>query len=1253
MRIVIDMQGAQTESRFRGIGRYTMAFAEAVARNRGKHEIILALNGLLPESIEPIRAAFECLIPQENILVWYAPGPVRDEDPNNKGRREVAELVRNAFLASLSPDVLHVSSLFEGYVDDAVTSINEFGRRTLVSVILYDLIPLLNPDQYLIPNPNFATYYERKLQSLERADVYFAISAYTRQEGLDCLGVDAKKIVNISTAVGEEFRVAEVKESTVRALYSKFGLTRPFVLYTGGVDERKNLPRLIKAWSVLPVALRQAHQLLFAGRMPDGNVAELRRIARLYGLEDDELLFSGYVSDEELVQLYNLCKLYVFPSWHEGFGLPVLEAMACGAPAIGSSTTSLPEVVGFNDALFDPFDPCSISRKIEQVLSDEAFNTLLRAHGLQQAQKFSWASTARRAIEAWERIHTMQARRSSSVRRRSGKPRLAYVSPMPPERTGIADYSAELLPALSAHYDIELVVVQQEVDGLSATQNIVVRDEAWLRTHVDEVDRVLYQMGNSPFHRHMLSLLKDIPGTVVLHDFYLSGLMAWQELCGAESTAWIGALYESHGYGAVRERFVDAEETKQRYPANWPVLQHSQGVIVHSEYSRSLARHWYGADASAGWAVVPLLRVPQVAVEKQAARKALGIGASEFVISSFGFISNAKLNHRLLKAWLDSELSRDANCRLVFVGENDGGEYGASLLKMIRKSGHEKRIQITGFASPEKYRDYLAASDLAVQLRTLSRGETSAAVLDCMNHGLPLIVNANGSMAELDSDALWLLADEFSDSELIDALQALWRDPERRHNLGTKGRQIIHERHAPDRCAKQYVEAIERFHSHAQDGFPALIRSVSAQASDVLNDEAVLQLSQAIATTFPLQRPRKRLFMDATATYRHDLRTGIERVARAIMMALLKSPPAGYRVEPVFLSQVNGTWHHRYARSYTMGLLGCPTDTLIDEPIDPQNGDIILVMDIAGDLLVRAEGAGLFGRYRNIGVEVYAVVYDLLPIRIPDVFPPGADELHGEWIRAISSFDGAFCISKAVSDDLKAWFGEKCTDFQGRRSYRVEWWHLGSDVLSSVPSAGLPVAADKVLRHLTSRRTFLMVGTIEPRKGYLEVVDAFSRVWKAGVDVNLVIVGHEGWTGLPEAMRRDIPETVTRIRDHSEYNRRLFWLEGISDEYLERVYAASTCLIAASYGEGFGLPLIEAAQHGLPIIARDIPVFREVAGEHAFFVKADTSEQLSEELQAWLSLYERDAHPRSDGVRCPTWSESAFRLASLLTGAPQ
>ena len=196
MRIVIDMQGTQTGTRFRGIGRHMLAFAQAVARNRGEHEVILALSGLFPDTIEPIRAAFDGLLPQESILLWFAPGPVMEESPGNAGRRETAELIREAFLASLAPDVIHVSSLFEGYVDDAVTSIGRFDRTTLVSVALYE-----RPDPHFQSDPRYAEYCKRKLEYLKQPAVVLAIAEFARDEDLAHLGVPENRILDISTAM--------------------------------------------------------------------------------------------------------------------------------------------------------------------------------------------------------------------------------------------------------------------------------------------------------------------------------------------------------------------------------------------------------------------------------------------------------------------------------------------------------------------------------------------------------------------------------------------------------------------------------------------------------------------------------------------------------------------------------------------------------------------------------------------------------------------------------------------------------------------------------------------------------------------------------------------------------------------------------------------------------------------------------------------------------------------------------------------
>ena len=1247
------MQGAQTESRFRGIGRYTIDFTKAVVRNCRDHEVILVLNGALADTIEPIRAAFDGLLPQKNIRIWYSPYPVKESELDNTQRREHAEVIREAFLASLKPDMIHITSLFEGYVDDAVTSIKRFDKRTPVSVVLYDLIPALNPDEYLKANQQYSSYYERKLNHLKNANLLLAISEYSRQEGLSFFG-ESLPIINISTAISDEFKTTFEKPELMESVLEKTGVSRPMVLYTGGADARKNLPRLIEAWAYLPIYLRKSHRLVFAGDMSEGQVNELRQIASKQGLQVSELNFTGYITDTELVQLYNQCKLYIFPSWHEGFGLPALEAMACGAAVIGSNTSSLPEVIGLEEALFDPFDTYSIADKIKQALVDESFRNRLQSHGVNQARKFSWDDTALRAIKSWEALIKKEPNPISIKRVQRQKPKLAFVSPLPPERTGIADYSAELLPALAKHYDIVLIVDQEQVDEALVDQFGEIRDANWLRSNIYEIHRVVYQIGNSPFHSYMLPLLKEIPGTVVLHDFFLSGLMHWRQSHGAENSAWTNALYESHGYPALREYFKTASTEKldfcvNHYPSNIEVLKYAQGLIVHSKHSCDLAQKWYGCSLNDDWRVIPLLRAPSIVTNKIHARQELGIDEKDFVVCSFGFLAPSKLNHLLLSSWIKSQLSTNKHCRLVFVGENHGGTYGSDLIKTINDHDLTDKVTITGFTTIEVFRKYLSIADVAVQLRTSSRGETSAAIFDAMNYGLPVIVNANGSMAELDREAVWMLPDEFNDIELVEALEEMWKNPQCLEKFSQRAKLVIEERHTPDKCAELYAQAIEHFHQQSNTSTPRLIKVIANQYNSVPDDDQLMRLSSYLAVNFPLKYSSKRLLLDVTATCQNDLKTGIERVARSIVLALLESPPEGYRVEPVYLIDEGGAWHYKFAHEYTLGLLGCNSTLRVDEPVLPISGDILITLDLSGNALMQAGKYGLFKRYRNIGVHIYSIVFDLLPILQPDVFPVGADQHHLKWLNTIKEFDGAICISKSVADELGVWFNENTNKNNTRRPFTIDWLHLGADVHNSAPTKGLPDNVDSINNVIISCPTFLMVGTVEPRKGYLQTLNAFNELWQQGVNVNLVIVGHEGWKGLPHEMRRDIPETIECLRSHPQINQKLFWLEAISDEYLQIIYDACTCLIAPSYGEGFGLPLIEAAQKKKPIIARDIPVFREVAGEHAYyFADKKDPKVISQAVTDWLYLYKNSQHPKSDNMPWLTWKQSANQLLNRL-----
>ncbi|MDD4929085.1 MAG: glycosyltransferase family 1 protein [Gallionella sp.] len=834
MRIVIDLQGSQSASRFRGIGRYSLALALAMARNAGEHEIWLVLNSAFSESILSIRDSFEGLVPHERIRIFDAPSPVAEINQSNVWRIRAAEKLREHFLLQLKPDVVHVSSLFEGYVDDAVTSVSSSSPGLCIAVTLYDLIPLLNQDEYLSGSVQ-RDYYLRKVESLKNADLLLAISEASRCEAIGALQLPQNRVVNVSAAVDGQFHALTLTTERIHQLKIQYGIQRNMVMYApGGFDQRKNFEGLISAYSLLSPGLRADHQLVIVGNIGADKFAYLQDLAMRAGLGKDELVITGYISDQELVEFYNLARLFVFPSKHEGFGLPVLEAMACGTPVIGSDLTSIPEVIDFSDALFDPFLPEDIAKKIEHVLCDDIFRERLRIHGLNRAKAYTWDDCARKTICALERL------------------------------------------------------VQEKQTGVTPDKDLT------------------------------------------------------------------------------------------------PL----------SELIRSISEMSYAEKPS------------------------------------------------------DSDLVRVADC-IAF-------------------------------------------------------------------------------------------------------------------NIG-----------------------------HA--GF-------------------------------------RQLFLDVSELVQRDAKSGIQRVVRSLLRELVETPPPQIDVRAIYFDGEN----YRYASNFTAAFAGVVSHKVSDDIVDFCQDDIYFALDLNAHLTAAVHDFHM--RLRCRGIKLYFIVYDLLLIQHPEWWPTGTSVMFESWLRSISEVStGLICISEAVADEVRAWL--KQNPPQRLSGPIVSSFHLGADVENSVPSKGMPYDAPMVLAALRAAPSFLMVGTIEPRKGHAQTLAAFELLWAQGTDANLVIVGKCGWL---------VDTLVNNIRHHPELNRRLFWLEGISDEYLEKVYAACTCLVAASEGEGFGLPLIEAAQHKKPIIARDLPVFREVAGEYAFYFEGIEPQRLAEAINDWLELNRRGLHLDSGGMPYLSWRESALQLKQQL-----
>ncbi len=1217
MRIVIDMQGAQTESRFRGIGRYTMSFAQALVRNIGDHEIILALNGLFPDTIEPIRAAFDGLLPQENIRVWHAPGPVMERQPGNDERRKVAELIREAFLCSLAPDVIHISSIFEGYVDDAVSSIGRFDHATPVSVSLYDLIPLLNAKQYLEANPSFSRYYARKIRYLKQSNVYLAISESTRQESIENLEVPKSRVINISTAIERCFRPLDINEIDTDRLHQKFKIKHPFVLYTGGADERKNLPRLIKAFAALPAKVRSAHQLLLAGKMCESNIAEFKRLAKSAGIKPGELCFAGYVSDKELIELYNSCKLFVFPSWHEGFGLPALEAMACGAPVIGANSSSLPEVIGLSIAMFDPFDVSAITSMMNQALGDHAFCLKLREHSLKQVKQFSWEQSAKRAIAAWESLIGERGISENYISRSLAREKL------------IRDI-AQLIPTSDTDKLTVLAIdlAQNQIAGIER-QIMVDISELVQRDSASGVQRVV--------RSYLKALLHSPPKGFRIEPVYAT-----------LSHGYCYARRFTQGFlGKDAAQLSDSQVQWQRGDIFFGLDMQHHVQLKHITFYRQLRSD----GVTVKFMVYDLLPIQLVSLFQDSDAKRLHEELLEMIAGTDGAICISKATADDFNNWIDENgICRAPNFQMSWV--HIGGDISnskpsrgmpANAQKILEYIKSRPSFLCVATIEPRKRQQQIID---AIQLLWDKGMDVNLVLVGKQGWNTESLVETIQSHPQKDRRLFWLrgISDEYLElvyhastcmiAASINEGFGLPLIEAASHEIPIIARDIAVFREVAGECAFYFkgdnpddlASALQSRFSLYEKGY----HPKSSQLQWSTWQESTEKIKKALIQN---NYPRRQLLVDISELAQHDAKSGIQRVVRSIIREWTDNPPEGYRIEPVYATIDHG---YRYANRISKSYMSCPDIARAGEYIEYAPGDIFLGLDLQPQVV--SAHRKFYQFLRSQGVRVRFVVYDLLCVLMPQYFPIGAKDVFIPWLEVITESDGALCISKTVADELAQWL--KIKNKNGSKFYKIDWFHLGANVDGSVTTKGFFDDTNCMLDRIFNRDNFLMVGTIEPRKGYAQVLDAFEQLWQSGQDINLVIAGKEGWM---------VNKFVDRLRSHNEYQKRLFWLQGISDEDLKRVYSYSTCLIAASYGEGFGLPLIEAARHNLPIIARDIPVFREVAGEHAYYFRANAPNELAKAIESWLALYDEKKHPKSDNMHWLTWKESARKLWRVLS----
>lgn len=651
------------------------------------------------------------------------------------------------------PAVFHIMSPFELHLPlERVWPAWARDPRVRTAATLFDLIPLVFRDHYLADDAMRARY-EARAQLIRAVDRVFAISQTTAEDAVRLLGVPEERITVIDAGVSSQFRdTFDTAADAERVVARSFpDIRHGFMLYVAGVEFRKNLERLIGGFGMTSEAFRDRHQLVITCRIREIDEQRLRNLARDAGLRDRDLIFTNHVTDTELAALYRTCQLFVFASFYEGSGLPILEAMACGAPVAASSTSTSPEILGDLAATFDPFDPSDIARVLEATASDEALLDRLRDRSRARAGRYTWERVAAETLAGYERMRVIG-------RARPARRRIALHTPWPPERSGIAQYNLRLARELGQHVDVDVVVSGDESDyapPLERGLRIVAADRLHAHGPLRAPDRHVYCMGNSHFHHKIHDALVREPGVVVCHDVRLAGF--YSTYVATENPADpVGAFAHRLRvqYGDRLGRgFLDAmptpwEQAELGIYMTEQVQRCAERLIVHSRYAADLLR----LDVPGDWARRTPIEVVPLALPEPGPAHPRPVPPGGGLVVSFGIVSAVKMPETLVDAIARLRASRP-DVRLVFAGGAEPWEL-AQLREHAAAAGVADAVEVLGHVSDAEYARLLRDAHVAVQLRRVQNGEASAAVGDALAAGVPTVVTGEGWAGELPEEVV-------------------------------------------------------------------------------------------------------------------------------------------------------------------------------------------------------------------------------------------------------------------------------------------------------------------------------------------------------------------------------------------------------------------------------------------------------------------------------------------------------------------
>jgi glycosyltransferase involved in cell wall biosynthesis len=587
-----------------------------------------------------------------------------------------------------------------------------------------------------------------------------AASNATADDVVRHAGVARERVVVISLAPSERFQPHSDPSAALREAQSAVPrLRKGFIFYPGGMDRRKNIVRLLDAYAGLPDGLRRRHQLVVACYLTPHNRAEVDRMLEDFGVAED-VLFPGYVTDENLVLLYQSATLSVFPSLYEGYGLPVAEAIACATPVIASRTSSIPELIEDEEALFDPYDPHSIREKLSRALAEPSFLERLREARL--PRRHSWPQAARDTAAAY----ASASRHRHSVPRR--RPALAVIAGLPSDPKAARE-TFNLLGALGrrgridAFGDTKALYLPPGVHAQRLAQfDLVERARGGY-------DAILSILGDGVEDVGAVAVAKARGGHLLLRGgltrVYARLARDRPDLEPRGFDGAIRAMYRDRlaprfaGGGELTPR--DADRLGLLMTAE--VVAKSAAVFVQSAYGKQLVEIDAGASHGGKIAVLPLA-FPDPGREDDA-REALVVAR----------LAGGERDADSLFEALASLAAETQDLRFAIVVAPRGRRPRRSLGRLADAFAIRSRLVAVSERDHARWRGFVRRAAAAVYVADTQELAISPFLGECLSAGVPTVSLQVGAVRELPDDALIKLPPDPGSEVIARNVRALLR----------------------------------------------------------------------------------------------------------------------------------------------------------------------------------------------------------------------------------------------------------------------------------------------------------------------------------------------------------------------------------------------------------------------------------------------------------------------------------------------